>query len=174
MALWPAVTSIFVYRSRSALGDGHSLFILIRCISMRIGVCQEGNSVSKTWIRGRIGRNSRELAALFERFPDASFCLDVGHARQVDTSMLDAYKMLKEFGARLCQIRVSEFNARDKQDQLSFISIVDFQEVATLIPPKVPVIIESVVPERQILAEINRVRRALSVPARAAGKVTTG
>jgi len=59
-------------------------------------------------------------------------------------------------------------------DSLSFISIVDFQEVATLIPPKVPVIIESVVPERQILAEINRVRRALSVPARAAGKVTTG
>src|SRR5579864_4554409 len=35
--------------------------------------------------RKPVGRTARELEDLFVTFPDASFCFDIGHARQVDT-----------------------------------------------------------------------------------------
>jgi sugar phosphate isomerase/epimerase len=108
----------------------------------------------------------KELDLLFERFPDASFCFDIGHARQVDTSMIEAYQMLKKFGPRLRQIHVSEVNSRNKHDRLSFVSILDFQEVAHMIPPEIPIIIESIVSGDQIGAEIDRVRKALGVTRR--------
>src|SRR5512133_1212235 len=40
--------------------------------------------------RKPIGRTCQELAVLFEELPDASFCLDLGHARQIDPTMLEA------------------------------------------------------------------------------------
>ena len=116
--------------------------------------------------RKPIGRTVKELDLLFERFPDASFCFDIGHARQVDTSMIEAYQMLKKFGPRLRQIHVSEVNSRNKHDRLSFVSILDFQEVAHMIPPEIPIIIESIVSGDQIGAEIDRVRKALGVTRR--------
>ena len=110
------------------------------------------------------GRTIRELELLFDEFPDASFCFDIGHARQVDTSMTEAYLMLKRFSSRLRQLHISEVNTLNKHDRLSFVSILDFQEVAHLIPSSVPVIIESVVAQDQIGAEICRVQRALRAP----------
>jgi hypothetical protein len=82
--------------------------------------------------------------------------------------MIEAYKMLKKFGPRLRQIHVSEVNSRNKHDRLSFVSILDFQEVAHMIPPDIPVIIESIVSGDQIAAEIGRVRKALEVTIRSA------
>jgi hypothetical protein len=120
------------------------------------------------------GRTVRELEVLFERFPDASFCFDIGHARQVDTSMVEPYKMLKTFGSRLRQIHVSEVNSRNKHDPLSFISILDFQEVAYFIPPRIPIIIESIVSRHEIGSEINRVKRALTVPVKQPREVIPG
>lgn len=116
--------------------------------------------------RKLIGRTTAELELLFDRFPNASFCFDIGHARQVDTSMIEAYKMLKKFGHRLRQVHVSEVNSRSKHDPLSFVSILDFQEVAHMIPAHIPVIIESIVSGHQIAAEIGRVRKALEVTIR--------
>jgi|SRR5579862_1745518 len=110
------------------------------------------------------GRTVRELDLLFDKFPDASFCFDIGHARQVDTSMTEAYRMLKHFSSRLRQVHISEVNTQNKHDRLSFVSIRGFQEVTHLIPPSTPVIIESIVPEDQIGAEICRVQRALHGP----------
>jgi hypothetical protein len=109
------------------------------------------------------GRTVQELTTLFEVFPRASFCFDIGHARQVDTSMVQAYRMLKVFAQRLRQIHVSEVSTQNKHATLSFVSILDYQEVAHLIPPRVPIIIESIVPEGQVGPEIKRVRRALAV-----------
>jgi len=107
------------------------------------------------------GRTARELEALFQTFPLASFCFDIGQARQVDTSMIEAARMLTKFKSRLCQVHVSEVNTRNRHDPLSFVSILDFQEVARLIPSSIPIIIESVVSEEQIGAEIERVQKAL-------------
>jgi hypothetical protein len=113
--------------------------------------------------RKPIGRTVRELEYLFSEFPEASFCFDIGHARQVDTSMTEAFRMLKRFSSRLRQVHISEVNTLNKHDRLSFVSIMDFQEVTHLIPESTPVIIESVVPEDQIGAEISRVQSALRV-----------
>jgi hypothetical protein len=113
--------------------------------------------------RKPVGRTAHELEWLFQQCPDASFCFDIGHARQVDTSMIEAYRMLKRFSERLRQVHVSEVNTRNKHDPLSLVSIIDFQEVAAFISPAVPVIIESIVTEDQIGAEINRVRKALAI-----------
>jgi len=110
------------------------------------------------------GRTVGELELLFEEFPEASFCFDIGHARQVDTSMIGAYRMLKRFSSRLRQVHISEVNTQNKHDRLSFVSIRGFQEVTGLIPSSVPIIIESMVTEDQIGAEICRVQRALHAP----------
>jgi hypothetical protein len=107
------------------------------------------------------GRTVRELEVLFSQLPEANFCFDIGHARQVDTSMTEAYLMLKRFRSRLRQVHISEVNTSNKHDRLSFVSMLGFSEVSHLIPADVPVIIESVVSEDQIPAEISRVRQAL-------------
>jgi hypothetical protein len=110
------------------------------------------------------GRTVRELERLFEELPQASFCFDIGHARQVDTSMTEAYRMLTRLSHRLRQVHISEVNTLNKHDRLSFVSILGFQEVTHLIPPSTPVIIESIVSEDQIRAEIGRVQNALQRP----------
>lgn len=114
--------------------------------------------------RKSAGRTVRELEALFNEFPQASFCFDIGHARQVDTSMTEAYRMLTRLSHRLRQVHISEVNTQNKHDRLSFVSILGFQEVTHLIPPSTPVIIESIVSEDQIGAEIGRVQIALQRP----------
>jgi hypothetical protein len=111
--------------------------------------------------RKPIGRSARELATIFDQLPDAKFCFDIGHARQFDPTMTEAYLILREFGSRLRQVHVSEVNTRSKHDPLSFASILAFQEVAHLIPPGVPLILEFPVTENEMEFEIARVRKAL-------------
>jgi hypothetical protein len=83
--------------------------------------------------------------------------------------MTEAYLMLKHFGARLAQIHVSDVNSSSEHDPLSFLSILDFQEIASTIPENVPAIIESIVPVEQIVSEIERVKRALARKTSVAG-----
>lgn len=111
--------------------------------------------------RKPIGRTVPELSRIFDQLPDASFCFDIGHARQVDSTMTEAHFILKRFGDRLRQVHVSEVNTRSKHDPLSLASILAFQEVADLIPDDVPLILETPVPEDQIAFELDRVNEAL-------------
>lgn len=111
--------------------------------------------------RKPVGRNVRELQRIFEELPDAAFWFDIGHARQYDPTMTEAWLMLREFGAKLRQVHVSEVNTRSKHDALSFASIRAFQEVAAYIPGDVPLILETPVVEEQMDAEIAKVFEAL-------------
>lgn len=111
--------------------------------------------------RKPIGRTADELAEVFEELPAATLCFDIGHARQLDLTMTEAYLILREFASRLSQVHVSEVNARSKHDPLSYSSILAFQEVAGLIPAEVPLILETPVCEEQVQAEIAKVRQAL-------------
>lgn len=113
--------------------------------------------------RKPIGRTARELAEIFTKLPDATFCFDIGHAQQFDPTMTEAWLILREFGSKLRQVHVSEVNTRSKHDRLSYASILAFQEVAHLIPESVPLILETPVPEGDIEAEIAKVREALPV-----------
>jgi hypothetical protein len=113
--------------------------------------------------RKPIGRTARELASVFRELPLATFCFDIGHARQVDPTMTEAYLILREFGPRLRQVHVSEVNSRSKHDALSYSSMVAFREVAQLIPEHVPLILETPVSENDMGPEIDKVREALPI-----------
>jgi hypothetical protein len=111
--------------------------------------------------RKPVGRTADELASVFDELPDATLCFDIGHARQVDLTMTEAYLILRDFGPRLAQVHVSEVNSRSKHDALSYSSILAFQEVARLIPEQVPLILETPVTQGEMESEMEKVRKAL-------------
>ncbi len=90
----------------------------------------------------KVGRNVAELLPVFAALPEARFCLDLGHARQNDTTLLGARQLLRAFGDRLVQIHLSELDAACRHHGLSYPVAESFQGIAHLIP-EVPVIIES-------------------------------
>jgi hypothetical protein len=107
------------------------------------------------------GRTVDELQNTFEKLPDAAMCFDIGHARQCDPSMTEAYRILTVFQHKLKQIHISEVNTASQHDTISYAAKIAFQEVASLIPANVPVIIESRVTQPEITREICAVSEAL-------------
>ncbi len=107
------------------------------------------------------GRTVEELACAFDELPDASLCFDIGHARQCDPSMTEAYRILSKFGHKLKQVHVSEVNSSSQHDPISYAAKMAFLEVAHLLPSDIPVIIESRITEAEIGREIRRVTEAL-------------
>jgi hypothetical protein len=114
--------------------------------------------------RKTTGRTVLELRELFQQFPDASFCLDVGHARQIDPTMASALQMLREFGGRLRQVHVSEVGPRGEHLPLGATTRIAFTTVAHRIPADCPLIIESVIPVEGIDRELDAVLAALTAP----------
>jgi hypothetical protein len=102
------------------------------------------------------GRTLREMRQLFEWLPDAEFCLDLGHARQVDPTMATAMKMAQEFSGRLRQLHISEIGRSGEHLPLSALAIYAFQLVARFIPSDCAVIIESVVEPAGMDREIRK------------------
>jgi len=107
-------------------------------------------------------RTAAELDAIFDVFPDAGFCLDVAHARQVDPTMAEATRMLRLYGSRLCQIHASGLNANSTHGPMSGAASFAFSQISHLIPSNVPIILESPVSEQSIRAEVNFAREAFS------------
>jgi hypothetical protein len=107
------------------------------------------------------GRSAKELKTVFECFPDASLCLDVAHVRQVDPSMTEAFNILREFGDRLVQVHISDLDAASRHVRLTSTAIRAYQEIADLIPPHIPAVIESPARPEQIAQEIARALEAL-------------
>jgi hypothetical protein len=104
--------------------------------------------------RKTTGRTIPELRALFNAFPKAAFCLDLGHARQVDPTMASAILMLQELGDRLRELHVSEVGPRGEHLPLGAIARQAFARVAHLVPPDCPLIIESMIPPESIESEL--------------------
>ena len=93
--------------------------------------------------RKPFGRTLPELRRVFERFPEATWCFDIGHARQIDPTMCEAALMLREFAGRLAQVHISEVTSRCRHEPISYSALRGFRKVAGLIPGDVPVIIEA-------------------------------
>ena len=93
--------------------------------------------------RKALGRTALELGRVFDRLPEASFCFDVGHAHQVDRTMNDAFFLLRELGARLCQVHVSEVTTRGRHDPPSLPTLAAFRRVAAWVGPEVPILVEA-------------------------------
>jgi len=111
--------------------------------------------------RKSVGRTADELKMIFDFLPEARLCFDIGHARQFDTTMTEAYRILKAFVNRLCQVHVSEVNSASQHDRLSYGATLAFEQVARLIPESIPLIIESRVTNKEIDLEIESARKAL-------------
>jgi hypothetical protein len=113
--------------------------------------------------RKPIGRSATELSWVFDRLPEASFCFDIGHARQFDSTMTEAYLLLTTFRQRLRQVHVSEVNTSSRHDIISYTSILAYRQVAHLIPMDIPLILETPTAPQDLGAEMDRVREALPI-----------
>jgi len=112
--------------------------------------------------RKPIGRTAGELQEIFNCLPEASLCFDVGHARQCDTSMTEAFLILSKFSGRLVQVHISEVNSASQHDPISHGAKLAFQRIACMIPEQIPIIIESRVTDTQISVEAVRALEALT------------
>jgi sugar phosphate isomerase/epimerase len=55
----------------------------------------------------RFGRSADDLRSVFDRHPDAGFCLDVAHAWTNDPTLQLGHDLVDAFGDRLRQLHVS-------------------------------------------------------------------
>lgn len=115
--------------------------------------------------RKTTGRTVAELRHVFERLPQARFCLDVGHARQIDPTMAVALLMLAEFGDRLVQLHVSEVGPSGEHLPVRGLAAMAFRRLAHRVPPDCAVIIESVVAADEIDRELATVSGLFEVEA---------
>ena len=111
--------------------------------------------------RKSLGRTVAEMEFVFERLPEAGFCFDIGHARQVDPTMGIAISMLQRFRSRLKQVHMSEVDPKGIHIPISFAAMHGFQLAAKLIPESCPIILESTVRGGAIEREINVARSVL-------------
>jgi hypothetical protein len=109
--------------------------------------------------RKAVGRTVEELAIQFDRFPAASLCFDIAHAHQVDTSMTEAFRILRSYEKRICQLHVSEVTSTSKHDRISESVLGAFQEVSEQLPRNVPVIMETPVTVVEAPAELAKAAR---------------
>ena len=109
--------------------------------------------------RKPVGRTADELRPLMEALPEAGFCFDLAHARQVDSSMCTAQRLLWEFGDRLVELHLSELTPDARHVPLSMTAVRAFRRFAPALPPGIPVIVESVVPPDRVACELEQARR---------------
>jgi hypothetical protein len=113
------------------------------------------------------GRTVSEMKTVFDNLPDARFCFDIGHARQVDPTMTEASLLLDAFRGRLEQVHISEVNTASRHDPISPNAVKAFQAVAMYIPEATPIILETLIDSGQsdIETEIARAREGLNARA---------
>ena len=118
--------------------------------------------------RKQTGRTVSELRRFFADLPEASLCLDLAHARQVDTTLAVARFILAEFGGeRVAQVHLSELDAQQPPRPAEHgRGTAQSRRMSHWVPP-VPVILESVVSEDQITKELDLARLCFDVEAQA-------
>jgi len=90
------------------------------------------------------GRTAEELAKFFKELPEAKLCLDVAHARQLDTSLRLLWEILCGFWNRIREVHISELDSFCRHQPLSNGAVKDYQRIAGRIGADAPVVIESV------------------------------
>jgi len=111
--------------------------------------------------RKSCARTTREMVQYFDALPEARFCLDLGHARQVDPTLSIAVEFLQTFPDRLAEIHISEVDASSAHLPISSAAMNSFRQISSLIPRDLPAIVESIIPAEMIADEIEMVRASL-------------
>lgn len=112
--------------------------------------------------RKPVGRTAAELTDVFLHLPEARFCCDIAHARQVDPTMAEAAEMLRSFKSRLAQVHASGLSSKSRHSPLSAAASYAIEQIAHLIPECVPIILESPVSESAMQSEICYAAEAFS------------
>lgn len=105
--------------------------------------------------RKKIGRTAKQLQLIFDKLPEATFCFDIGHARQVDPTMQEAESFLRLFKNRIRQVHMSYVNSQSRHERLNFECVRSYQRVAQWLPPSVPVILETPVQSSEVEQELS-------------------
>ncbi|VAX36737.1 hypothetical protein MNBD_PLANCTO02-3364 [hydrothermal vent metagenome] len=111
--------------------------------------------------RKPIGRTADELQHYFKALPNARFCLDLGHALQVDPTQGVTVELLNRNSSRLAELHISSVDIFSKHIAISSSARSAFQRIAPRLPSEIPVIIESVISPDKIDDEIKYARGAL-------------
>ena len=111
--------------------------------------------------RKPVGRTAAELETIFAKFPKASFCFDIGHARQIDPTMSEAALILTRFSDRLKQVHISEVNTSSRHEGITYTALSSFRKVAHLIPKEVPIILETPSSPNYLRAQMRLAEKSL-------------
>jgi sugar phosphate isomerase/epimerase len=112
--------------------------------------------------RKSAGRNVAELDDIFARLPQATFCFDFGHARQLDPTMSQAARILARFSSRLQQIHFSDVDSTNHHLRLNGPALHAFARVRSIAVPPVPIILETPVIDRPMDDQLELARRFFS------------
>ena len=104
--------------------------------------------------RKSIGRTTADLEHIFTYLPEASFCFDLAHVKQVDPTMSEAIIMSQKLGNRLKQLHVSDVNSSSIHEPLNLEAIISFRRLAGLINHDIPIILETPITRERIELEI--------------------
>src|ERR1051325_1266215 len=90
------------------------------------------------------GRTADELELLFSVLPAARLCLDVAHARHLDTTLTVLADLVMRFAGRIAEVHISELDSGCKHQPMSWCAVTDYQNLSwRSLAAGVPVIIES-------------------------------
>lgn len=112
--------------------------------------------------RKPMGRTVKELSEAFEQLPEARFCFDYGHARQVDHTMSQATHLLLTFGERLQQIHFSDVDTTNRHRPLNFPALVAFARLRNIPVPSAAVILETQVSPLEAMYQLQIARAFFS------------
>lgn len=116
--------------------------------------------------RKATGRSVAEINTLLQKLPRARICLDLAHARQLDTTLTLLWSLTTTFRDRIAEIHISDLDSRCRHHVLSCQSVLDYQRFAPLLQ-NIPVIIESVLYNHQPALrdqELHLAREAMPSP----------
>lgn len=100
--------------------------------------------------RKPIGQTTNDLLEIFERLPDASFCFDLAHAKQVDPTMIEAISIANVFKGRIKQLHISDVNSRSVHEPLNLEAILAFRKLRKYLNKETPMILETPVFQDQL------------------------
>jgi len=115
--------------------------------------------------RKSIGRTVSELKRFFDVLPQAKLCLDVAHARQIDSTLSLLISLVQTFSERIAEVHISELDSRCRHVPMTDSAVADYQRFSSYIDADIPVIIESMLDgneEGTRLEEFSLARQALA------------
>lgn len=110
--------------------------------------------------RKPIGRTPSELTNLFNRLPKARLCLDVAHARQMDTTLTLLWEILYRFADRVAEIHISELDSRCRHQPMSHGAVMDYKKVMARAGRLAPVIVEAMLDRDRVVLRQNELSLA--------------